>query len=220
MANYSVIDADGHLIEQTDLLRSYLKPPYDKRSGPLFHGEPWDGHLQGTLPTNREWCRRDLKAPDWLQVMDKHNMELAFLYSTGAGDVSRVRESGYALALCRAYNDYVHDRYRRLSDHLYPMALIPFQDTGAAVQELRRAVKEMGFVGAMVPSTGLPLHLGHEYYWPIYEEAMELDCALGVHGGYTQRDVMEVRKDPWRKHRQHVEDQKVDVTADANLKCR
>src|SRR5262249_11704164 len=53
MANFLVIDADGHLIEQTDLLRSYLKPPYDKRSGPLFHGEPWDGHLQGTLPANR-----------------------------------------------------------------------------------------------------------------------------------------------------------------------
>ena len=75
------------------------KPPYDKRSGPLFHGEPWDGHLQGTLPPNRDWCRRDLKAADWLQIMDKYNMELAFLYSTGAGDVSRVREPGYALAL-------------------------------------------------------------------------------------------------------------------------
>ena len=113
MANFPVIDADGHLIEQTDLLRSYLKPPYDKRSGPLFHGEPWDGHLQGTLPANRDWCRRDLKAADWLQIMDKHNMELAFLYSTGAGDVSRVREPGYALGLCRAYNDYVHDHWQR-----------------------------------------------------------------------------------------------------------
>jgi predicted TIM-barrel fold metal-dependent hydrolase len=63
------------------------------------------------------------------------------------------------------------------------MALIPFQDPAAAVQELRRVVKDLGFVGAMVPSTGLPLHLGHEYYWPIYQAAQELDCALGVHGG-------------------------------------
>jgi predicted TIM-barrel fold metal-dependent hydrolase len=37
--------------------------------------------------------------------------------------------------------------------------------------------------GAMVPSTGLSLHLGHEYYWPIYKEAADLNCVLGVHGG-------------------------------------
>ena len=35
----------------------------------------------------------------------------------------------------------------------------------------------------MIPSTGLPLHLGHEFYWPVYRAADELDCALGVHGG-------------------------------------
>jgi len=53
----------------------------------------------------------------------------------------------------------------------------------AAVRELRRAVEELGLPGAMLPSTGLPLHLGHELYWPIYEEAERLDCALAVHGG-------------------------------------
>ena len=68
MAPFPVIDADGHLIEQMDLLRSYLKAPFDKRSGPLFHSEPWDAHLQGTLPANRDWLRRDLKAGDVVVV--------------------------------------------------------------------------------------------------------------------------------------------------------
>ena len=63
------------------------------------------------------------------------------------------------------------------------MALIPMQDVPAAVRELRRAVKELGFPGAMLPATGLPVHLGHQLYWPIYEEAEKLDCALAVHGG-------------------------------------
>jgi predicted TIM-barrel fold metal-dependent hydrolase len=57
------------------------------------------------------------------------------------------------------------------------------QDVTAAVQELRRAVKDLGLPGAMLPSTGLPLHLGHTLYWPIYEEAEKLDCTLAVHGG-------------------------------------
>ena len=89
MANFPVIDADGHLIEQTDLLRSLLEAALRQTQRAAFPREPWDGHLQGTLPANRDWCRRDLRAPDWLQIMDKHNMELGTLYSTGAGDVSR-----------------------------------------------------------------------------------------------------------------------------------
>jgi len=63
------------------------------------------------------------------------------------------------------------------------MALIPMQDVPAAVQELRRAVKDLGLPGAMLPSTGLPLHVAHESYWPIYEEAEQLDCPVALHGG-------------------------------------
>ncbi|MEQ1935019.1 MAG: amidohydrolase family protein, partial [Fimbriimonadaceae bacterium] len=66
---------------------------------------------------------------------------------------------------------------------LHPMALIPMQDPQAAAKELRRAVKELGLRGAMLPSTGLTLHLGHEYYFPVYKEAAELGCVLAVHGG-------------------------------------
>ncbi len=63
------------------------------------------------------------------------------------------------------------------------MALLPMQDVSAAVEELRRAVTELGMLGAMLPSRGLAKHLGAEEYWPVYEEAQRLDCALAVHGG-------------------------------------
>jgi predicted TIM-barrel fold metal-dependent hydrolase len=63
------------------------------------------------------------------------------------------------------------------------MALLPMQDVDEAVVELRRAVKELGMVGGMLPSRGLPLDLGHKSYWPVYAEAERLGCALGVHGG-------------------------------------
>ena len=63
------------------------------------------------------------------------------------------------------------------------MALLPLQDVDEAVVELRRAITELGFVGAMLPSRGLPLDLGHKTYWPVYAEAERLGCALGVHGG-------------------------------------
>ena len=61
--------------------------------------------------------------------------------------------------------------------------MIPLQEPQAAVEELRRAVKELGMCGAMLPSTGIQSNLGDQRYWPIYEEADRLGCALGVHGG-------------------------------------
>src|SRR5262249_32274362 len=62
-------------------------------------------------------------------------------------------------------------------------ALIPMQDVPAAVDELRRAVTELGMVAAMIPSNGLTRHVSHREYWPIYEEAQKLDVALAVHRG-------------------------------------
>ena len=65
------------------------------------------------------------------------------------------------------------------------MALIPIQDPQAAAKELRRAIKELGMVGAMLPSNGEGIkgHLGSKIYWPLYEEAEKLGCPLAVHVG-------------------------------------
>jgi predicted TIM-barrel fold metal-dependent hydrolase len=46
-------------------------------------------------------------------------------------------------------------------------------------------VKELGMVGAMLPSNGEAIqgHLGNKIYWPLYEEAENLGCSLAVHVG-------------------------------------
>ena len=60
------------------------------------------------------------------------------------------------------------------------MALLPLQDPQAAAAELRRAVRELGCVGAMLAADGSHL-LGDARFTPIYEEAARLDTMLGVH---------------------------------------
>jgi predicted TIM-barrel fold metal-dependent hydrolase len=120
---------------------------------------------------------------DFLAFVERGGLEQAVMFTSEGLSVGFIQSAEYAVRICRIYNDYVHDRYRRLSDRLFPMALIPFQDPPAAALELRRVVKGLGFVGAMVPSTGLPLHAAHDFYLPIYQEAADLDCVLGFHGG-------------------------------------
>src|ERR1051326_4823834 len=171
MAESKVIDADGHIIERGDELRRYLKAPFDKRGGPLTASEAWDRDLLKTLPHEPRTFPSAPTAEDWLRLLDEYGIEQAFLYPTSLGNVSRIRERDYAVALCEAYNAYVHEVYARVSDRLRPVALLPFQDPERAAIELRRAVRELGCRGAVVRTTGLRLPLGNKFYDPVYREA-------------------------------------------------
>src|SRR5207302_2992739 len=75
------------------------------------------------------------------------------------------------------------ETYVKRDPRFHGMALIPMQDPEAAVLELRRAVEELEFSGAMLQSTGFNDHLGSKQFWPVWEEADRLGCAIGVHGG-------------------------------------
>ena len=94
----------------------------------------------------------------------------------------------FAVDLSRAYNDYLHDRFLRHEPRLKGIAVLPLQDVPAAVAELRRAVKDYGMVGRLLPADGLPRPLGHPEFHPIYEEANRLGCMLAVHSQNSLRN--------------------------------
>jgi predicted TIM-barrel fold metal-dependent hydrolase len=90
----------------------------------------------------------------------------------------------WAVLACRAYNNWLYEEFEKNS-RLKGMALLPLQNVEEAVAELRRAVKEFGMLGGMLPSNGEAIqgHLGSKIYWPLYQEAENLGCALSVHIG-------------------------------------
>jgi predicted TIM-barrel fold metal-dependent hydrolase len=187
---YTVVDCDGHINESITEMAEYMDPatrlhaldPMRNREG-VFPS--LDGFHFAFDRSERKAASSDRpgSAADWIAFLDLAKVERTVLFTSEGLSVGFIQKPRYAAAVCRAYNDYVYDRYAKVSDRLHPMALIPMQDPKEAAKELRRAVGELGFPGAMLPSTGLPLHLGHEYYLPVYEAAAELECALGIHGG-------------------------------------
>jgi len=119
------------------------------------------------------------------------------LFPSEGLSVGFFQQADYATRICRAFNDYVAERYRKVDRRLYPMGLLAMQDVNAAKKELRRLVVDLKLPGAMLPSRGLPLHLGHDYYWPIYQEAASLGCVLGIHGGSGVGLGQDTFTDPW-----------------------
>jgi predicted TIM-barrel fold metal-dependent hydrolase len=212
--NIMVLDCDGHIIESISEMVPFLDPvdreialrPSRNRQG-VFAGldaihYPRNVQKTGAVEEPRRpridaSDHRKGSGEDWLEFLNKAGISQAVLFPSEGLSVGFFQQTDYAIRVCRAFNDYVSERYRKVDSRLHPMGLIAMQDVREAVRELRRLVLDLKLPGAMLPSRGLPLHLGHDYYWPVYEEAANLGCALGIHGGSSLGLGADTFTDPW-----------------------
>ena len=179
-----VVDGDGHVMEDWDALLQYMPEPYIKSGrfkGRIF--PPLDHLHSASLFQLVPGAFRQVGPEGWLEFMEDVGIERAVLYTTGGLAFGKVITLEFAVDVARAWNNWFADTYLKKSPRFQGLALIPLQEPQEAVKELRRAVTELGFCGAMLPSTGFKGHLGSKEYWPVYDEANRLACCIGVHGG-------------------------------------
>jgi predicted TIM-barrel fold metal-dependent hydrolase len=100
---------------------------------------------------------------------------------------------------CRTVNDVIARIVKLHRDRFCGMAQLPQskeQDTRNCVAELERCVKELGFVGAYLnpdPAGDKQAPGVHEEYWyPLYEKAVELDVPLMIHPSITYDRRLEI----------------------------
>jgi len=190
MADWKMIDADGHIREVESDVFEYLPDYYKNRRAavlyfPLLPHHGW--HRQAGLgAVGASFLIPTLE--DWRKALEQGNIEAAVLYPTRFMHIGQVGMAEFAVDLSRAYNDYLYDRFLRAEPRLKGIAVLPLQDVPAAVTELRRAVKEYGMVGGLLPADGLPRPLGHSEFHPLYEEANRLGCMLAVHSQNSLRN--------------------------------
>ncbi len=84
-------------------------------------------------------------------------------------------------ALARAFNDYAAEFIRKHPDRFAAFATLPMQDPDAAASELRRTVKDLGFVGAMIFGATEGKFLDHPMYDGLLAAAVDLDVPIYVH---------------------------------------
>ena len=186
-----IIDSDGHVRETDEQIIEYMSPGYRSRREAMLYFPLVPHHgWHRSIPAN-DYRHQDFRVPDWREwagKLDEGKIELTVLYPTRFMHIGQIGNPRYAVELCRAYNDFLHEQFLTRDRRFRGMALLPLQDVPSAVRELRRAVKTHGMVGGILPAEGLPLPLGHALYRQIFIEADHLGCALSVHSCTSLRD--------------------------------
>lgn len=122
-----------------------------------------------------------------IQCMDERGIDLQILSIRPVSMLS-LENPMINIPWCKVFNNVVAEAVKKRPDRLRAMATLPQSDMKAAVEELERAVRDLGLVGAIVnpnpkgDESAPPLD--DEYWFPLYAKAQELDVPLFIHAAF------------------------------------
>jgi 2,3-dihydroxybenzoate decarboxylase len=157
-------------IEEHFALDETVEDPMDQ-----FPGEIWP-ELRGRLIDIHD--RR-------LALMDQHGVEMMVL-SLNAPAVQRFLDPAAAADLAERANDFLADEVAKRPDRFQGIAALAMQDPESATREIERAVKDLGFHGALVYgfsslSEDSMLFYDLPQYWPFWQMVEALDVPFYLH---------------------------------------
>ncbi len=227
---FRILDSDIHVIEPPTLFQDFLDAPFRSRmpvmrrsdvtgvdtwviegqTFPIWNEWPEFASANAALKRKKEQTpfqvkafSRGFDAPTTLEAMDIEGVDAAALFRTNGGTWILGLDDldpEYAAALCRAYNDWMRNYCNADPERLKGVALLPLQAIDLAVEEARRAVNELGFVGLTVHPE--PVN-GRFLYDPevesLWSEIEQLGAAVCLHGTSTAPG----REDISRKYLRH-----------------
>jgi len=115
-----------------------------------------------------------------LAVMDRGGIERAVLSIAGPG-VQIERDTATAVRRAREANDFLAREIEKRPDRYSGFAHLAMQDGKAAADELERAMRELGFVGAMINGHTNGQYLDHPSLYPFWERAEALGAVIYLH---------------------------------------
>jgi len=114
-----------------------------------------------------------------LRLMDEAGITVQVLSNTGPGPDLVPGAEGVAIA--REMNDHLAAAIARYPNRFAGFAVLPMQSPDAAAVEFRRAVKELGFVGALINGSTEGRFLDHPSYDGLLSTAVDLDVPVYIH---------------------------------------
>ncbi len=198
----AVVDADTHVDECEETWR-YM-PPEDARYKPVTvvptedmgDGAPAPGYTRHWLIGSNLSIRRirdDRRTGTTIDARELRNVETRLRHMDEMGvDVHVMYPTMFLTyltndphaqtAICKSYNRWMADRSAESNGRLRWVAVLPMLDIEAAVDEVRWA-SEHGACGVFKLATELGRRVTDPYFYPVYQEANDLDLALCMHTG-------------------------------------
>ena len=125
-----------------------------------------------------------------LETMDKAGIDVAVLSVTTPG-VQSEPDAKLAVGLARSANDLLAREVQKRPRRYAGFAHVAMQDAGAAADELQRAIKDLGFKGALINGQTGGHYLDEDRYLPFWERVQELDVPVYLHpGGLVDHPAM------------------------------
>jgi uncharacterized protein len=208
---YNVVDADGHILEPLDLWDRYIDPKFRDRAPRIVKSGDGKERLvieENMVGDNRisigriggVGARQGVVAADTLEYkngkpggfdphqripdMDADGIDAVFLYPSLGLFSGAIHDPHLAAAVCRAYNRWLADYCKPYPDRLFGVAMLPLQDVGLAIEEMRFARKELGFRGGFLrPNPYDGKMIDHPHFEPFWAAAEDLDFSIGFHEG-------------------------------------
>ena len=200
-----VIDADAHVIE-TERTWDYLEPA-EQKFRPVLLPNPYDAERQmwsihgasagfrfadlseEQLEELSLKANRDMSTPKAARELDDVALRLHHMDQLGI-DVQILHNTMWIeqvtqnpdveAALCRSWNKWLADVHRQSNGRLRWSCVIPTLSLDEAVNQMRFA-KENGSVAVCMRPLEGDRSLTDPYFYPVYEEATNLNMAVAVH---------------------------------------
>jgi len=120
-----------------------------------------------------------------LQAMDREGIDVSIVFRTMASHLIAVDglDPKLSAAVCRGFNNWLGDFCDKDRTRLKPAALIPLQDTTLAVEEARRAVRDLVAVALILSNHPVDGRPWYDTHWdPVWAEAERLGVPITFHG--------------------------------------
>ncbi len=174
--------------EEHYVLRLSPKPNLEQSSQSVRCGEVRSGRFE---PSDADggWPTGILDLGEGrIAAMDAAGIDVQILSNVPGAEAV---EPLLAVELARQANDAVVAAVTQHPDRFRGFATLPMGDPDAAAAELDRAVRDDGFVGALINGHVNGRYLDDKFFWPVFEAAETLGVPIYLHPTVPPRPVID-----------------------------
>lgn len=136
--------------------------------------------VASTQQAKEEFAQKLEDPKQWLDAMAESGVDLFVMSQTSPG-VQAETDAATAVKNAQDANNWLHEQINKYPDRLRGFAHLALQDVKAACDELRRCVKELGFLGAMINGNTNGHYLDDPGYMDFWQTAIDLKVPIYIH---------------------------------------